>query len=209
MKTAITSTVVAGMLLGAFAAAEAQTTQPAAEPAAPVTVELDGLSVSLPAGFEKFAKDEQTVESESGPIRSVTYVSKSAAGDAIIVSFSEFSGPLLNPNQMMTSGKDSLLKGANAKSESEEPKELDGQPGLHLLFSADQPRPLFGRGQYGVQDDRMYQLIYLAGSPDRRLSPEAELFFGSIDLEEQADAEAPASETPAAKAPPEAAAPSQ
>ncbi len=192
MKSAITSTIVAGMLLGAFATAEAQVTpapapQAPAASATPVTVELDGLSVSLPAGFEEFAKDEKTVESDSGPIRNVTYVSKSAAGEAIIVSFSEFSGPLLNPNQMMTSGKDSLLKGANAKSESEEPRELDGQPGLHLLFSADQPRPLFGRGQYGVQDDRMYQLIYLAGSPDRRISPDAELFFASIDLKEEAE----------------------
>lgn len=186
MKTLITTAAVAAMLLGS-PAAHAQTAAPAqdAAPTAPTPVELDGLNLTLPAGFSKFEKQEQTVESDSGPILNVTHISKSVTGEVIIVSYSDFSGPLLNPNQMMTSGKDSLLKGANAQSESEQFTEVDGNPGMKIDFSAQQPRPLFGRGQYAVDDDRMYQMIFLTNSAERRASPVADLFFSSIDITEQ------------------------
>ena len=205
MKKLIMSAAVAGLLFAGALTASAQTSAPAPAPdttTVPTPVELDGLSLTLPAGFSKFEKQEQTVQSDSGPILNVTNISKSVTGEVIIVSYSDFSGPLLNPNQMMTSGKDSLLKGAGAQSESEEFAELDGNPGMKLLFSAQQPRPLFGRGQYAVDDDRMYQMIFLTNSAERRASPVAETFFSSIDLTEQSP-EAPVETTePAAAAAP-------
>lgn len=205
MKTLITTAVVAGILFAGIPAAYAQSAAPAPVPEVPTPVKLDGLAFTLPAGFSKFETQEQTVESESGPILNVTHVSKSMTGEVIIVSYSDFSGPLLDPNQMMTSGKDSLLKGAGAQSESEEFAELDGNPGLKILFSAQQPKPLFGRGQYAVQDDRMYQLIFLTSTAERRASPVADLFFSSIDLKEQAPE---AGEAPAASPAPEPSEPS-
>ena len=131
MKKLIMSAAVAGLLFAGALTASAQTSAPAPAPdttTVPTPVELDGLSLTLPAGFSKFEKQEQTVQSDSGPILNVTNISKSVTGEVIIVSYSDFSGPLLNPNQMMTSGKDSLLKGAGAQSESEEFAELDGNP---------------------------------------------------------------------------------
>jgi hypothetical protein len=154
--------------------------------AAAATVNLDGFTVDLPAGFSEFTKQEKAIPTESGSIQNITHVSKSEGGDAIIISYSILGGKILDPEKMMAEGRDSLLKSVSGTADSEAPTQLDNHPGLHVSFSAKTPRELYGRTQFGVVDERMYQLIYLTGTADRRTSPEAEQFFNSFNLAEPA-----------------------
>jgi hypothetical protein len=150
---------------------------PAAAEEAAAPPAMDEFIVALPDGFSAFETQTQTIQSQSGPIENVTRVSKSEAGDAIIVSYSEFTGPILNPNQMMEQGFQSLLKSVGATAETQSRRELDARPGLDALFGSDK---LFGRTQLGVDGDRMYQIIYLSPDASRRSAAAADAFFSSF-----------------------------
>lgn len=149
-------------------------------------VEEESFAVTLPDGFSKFAKKQQTVKSESGDIQQVTFVSTAPDGDAVIVTYGEMSGKILDPQATMKSGRDSLINSLRANLASERELEIDGNPALSISFSAEKPRPIFARTDLVVAGPRMYQVIYLGGTQEDLTSVATEMFFSSFDIDEAA-----------------------
>ncbi len=149
-------------------------------------VERDSFSITLPTGFSEFARQQQTVKSESGDIQQVTYVSKGVGGNAVIVTYGTMSGKILEPATMMGSGRDSLVKSLGAKLESEKQLEIDGKPALSIMFTAEKPRPIFARTDLVVVGPRMYQVIFLGVSADALWHESTEQMFNSFDIKEAA-----------------------
>ena len=149
-------------------------------------VQQESWSITLPAGFSEFAKQQQTVKSENGDIQQVTYVSKGTAGNAVIVTYGQMSGKILDPAATMNGGRDSLLKSLGARLENEATVEIDGKPGLSISYSAEKPRPIFARTDLVVAGPRMYQVIYLGASADAIVSETTQQMFKSFDVVESA-----------------------
>ncbi|MGA7616223.1 MAG: hypothetical protein WBX15_13695 [Thermoanaerobaculia bacterium] len=164
-------------------------------------VDNSQFTLTLPAGFGQFAKQEQTVASPNGPIKQTTWVSKAKDGSAFIVSLSKMPGKILDPKAMMDSGRDSLLKSLNATLENESKKEFEGHPGRSILYSASSPRPIFARTDLVISNDSMFQLIYLGFDQSTRQAPEITNSFGSFEVKESAPAAAKANTTAPAATP--------
>lgn len=145
-------------------------------------VNTDAFSVSLPAGFSEFAKQEQVVKTPTGPMNQVTYVSKSPNGEACIVTYGEMSGPILDPKAMMVSGRDGLVKSLGATIEAEKELEINGKKGMTFLYSAAQPRPIFARTDMVVSGARLYNVIYIGPSAEARSNQDVESLFSSFKL---------------------------
>jgi len=145
-------------------------------------VDTDRFHVDFPDWCGKVAKKEQDVDSPSGPIHQVTYVGKATSGAACIVTFSELKATINDPSAMMQSGRDSLIGSLKAKLESEKNLTIAGQPGMSILYSATEPRPIFARTDLIVRDHRMYQLIFLGYTQEQRQQAEASSFFSSFRL---------------------------
>jgi hypothetical protein len=145
-------------------------------------LETDDFVVELPAGYSKPAKQEQTIPSESGPIRQVTYVAKNDTGSAVVVTYSIMTGKILDPAAMMKSGRDSLIKSLNAKVDSEQATQIAGRPSLRLSYSAAEPRPIFARTDFVVHDDKMYQIIFLGASQEERQNAAIARIFDSFKV---------------------------
>ncbi len=149
-------------------------------------VEQDSFSITLPAGFGEFTRQQQTVKSANGDIQQVTFVSKGLAGSAVIVTYGQMTGKILDPTAMMGSGRDSLLKSLGAKLESETQVEIDGKPGLSIVYSAEKPRPIFARTDLVVAGSRMYQVIFLGSSAEAPASESTRQMYSSFDVNEAA-----------------------
>lgn len=144
--------------------------------------ETEAFTVEVPEVLGEFAKQEQTIQDASGPIRQVTWVAKSDDGSACIVAYSEMSGKILDPDAMMKSGRDSLLKSLNATLENERRSDADGAPKLSLNYSAASPRPIFARTDFLVSGQRMYQVIFLGSTPEARQNADVARLFQSFRL---------------------------
>src|SRR5688572_26879045 len=113
---------------------------PAVSAATPV--EEESFSILLPDGFGKFSKKEQTVRAATGDIKQVTFVSTAPDGDAVIVTYGQMSGRILDPAATMKGGRDSLIASIKATPASEKEVEIDGKPGMTLTYTADGPRKI-------------------------------------------------------------------
>ena len=164
-------------------------------------IEEKEFSVALPAGFSEPAKQEKTVDSPSGPITQVTYVSKGQDGSAIILGYSEFAAEITDPAETMNSGRDEFTKAINASYTDEREKVVAGYPARSFLYAAAEPQAMFGRADLVVAGPRMYQLIFLGASQDGVGAPEITNFFRSFALTTPA-ASTQASAKPAQSAPP-------
>jgi hypothetical protein len=158
----------------------------AAAALAQTPVQQDSFSITLPAGFGEFARQEQTVKSQNGDIKQVTYVSKGLQGNAVIVTHGTMTGKILDPAAMMGSGRDSLVKSLGAKLESEKQLEIDGKPALSIAFTAEKPRPIFARTDLVVAGPRMYQIIFLGSSAEALANDSTQVMFSSFDVNESA-----------------------
>lgn len=149
-------------------------------------VDRESFSITLPTGFSEFARQEQTVKSQSGDIKQVTYVSKGVGGNAIIVTYGTMSGKILEPAAMMGSGRDSLIKSLGAALQEEKSLEIDGKPAMSISFTAEKPRPIFARTDLVVVGPRMYQVIFLGASAESLAHESTQQFFQSFDVKESA-----------------------
>jgi hypothetical protein len=149
-------------------------------------VERDSFRITLPAGFEEFARQQQTVKSATGDIKQVTYVSKGTGGNAVIVTYGQMAGKILDASATMTSGRDSLLKSLGATLMNERQVEIDGKPGLSISYTAEKPRPIFARTDLVVAGPRMYQVIFLGASAEALASEATQRMFASFDVRESA-----------------------
>ena len=152
----------------------------------------DAFSVTLPNGFGDAQSQKQTLDSPSGPITQVTYISKSQDGSAVILGYSEFSGTITDPDATLKSGRDSLLKSLGATAKNERSAEVSGHPARTFLYSATSPRLVFGRTDLVVVGPRMYQLIYLGFTQEAIQQADVQGMFSSFRVSDPTPAPSPA-----------------
>lgn len=140
-------------------------------------------SIELPGSCGAAQKHEQKVESPSGPIDVVSYVAKADDGSACIVIYSELSGPITDPESAIDSNRDSLLGQLGVQVEAEKPITVSDFEGRSMQFTTTDPRPVFGRADFVVADDRLYQVIYIGYSQDSRMAMESSEFFNTLQIE--------------------------
>jgi hypothetical protein len=126
----------------------------------------DVFTMTLPSGFAAFTKQVQTSKSPEGEIEITNWISKAPTGEAVVVTMSRMPKKILDPQKLISSTRESLVKSLGGTLESEEP----------LLFSA---KGTFLRAQLTVVDDRVYQLLYVGRSAEQRSAATvAEMFQG-------------------------------
>jgi len=165
------------------------------------TVRNDEFRLTFPNWCGGVQKQEQKVGTPSGDqLNVVTYKAAAENGAPCILSYSEFPGVITDPESTMDNGRDEFLRslGIPAKIENQKDVKVNGQPGLSFRFSADQPRPIFGRTDLVVSGNRLYHLIFVGFSAEQRTEAESSEFFRSFFVE------APAAAAPRARAQAEA-----
>jgi hypothetical protein len=160
-----------------------------AEDAGHVTNEW--FSITLPAGFAQFASQEQTSKAaDGGDIKTTNWVSKAPTGEAVVVTVSRMPGKILDPEKLMASTRDSLIKSLNATLEAEE--KVEGEmPATRLTFKSNSAAFLSSR--LVVSEDRLYQVLYVGRSEEQRSAPATAQLFESFKV--VAVPEAPATTT--------------
>jgi hypothetical protein len=142
----------------------------------------DEFTIELPMECGEVQKQQQRVDSPSGPIDLVTYLARAEDGAACIVTYSELSGPITDAESTINSGRDSLVQQLNVTVETERELSVDGYEGRMVRFTTDQPRPIYGRSDFVVADDRLYQVIYIGFSYDARELIEQAGLFSSLSI---------------------------
>jgi hypothetical protein len=147
-------------------------------------VKGDAFSVTLPEGFGNAEQQKQTVNSPSGPISVVTYISKSNEGSAVILGYSELSGKIMDPDAQLAESRDSLLKQLGATASDERTTKVSGHPARSFNYSASSPRAVFGRTDLVVVGPRIYQLIYLGFTQDEVQKHDVQGMFSTFSVKE-------------------------
>ena len=165
MKTRIGVTLAAVLLVAAAAGAE--------------QVSNDAFSLTLPTGFGAFTSQTQSTAGKDGKVVETTnWISKSPTGEAIVVTLSKMPGKILNPDQMIQGTRDALLKSLNATVDSEE--KIEGEtPAARMQFHS---ANAFLRSRLVVDNDRLYQLLYVGRSAEQRGSPSVADLFTSFHI---------------------------
>ena len=136
----------------------------------------DPFTVSLPPGFAPFTTSTQTTASKDGNIETTNWVSKSTGGEAVIVSISKMPGKILDPEKMIASTRDGLLKSLNATLDGEQQVPGD-QPHTRLLLHSPNA---WVRARLIVSGDTLYQLVYVGHSAEQRDAPAVAEMFNSF-----------------------------
>jgi len=150
----------------------------------PSRVENEFFSLTLPAGFTAFASQQQTVKGADGAdIATTNWVSKAPTGEAAVVTVSKMSGKILDPEKLMASTRDSLLKSLNAKLENEQ--KIEGaMPATVLTFKSESASPAFLTSRLVVNNDKLVQLLYVGRSEEQRSGAAATQLFESFKIVE-------------------------
>lgn len=144
----------------------------------------DIFNLTVPAGYAAFTKQVQTAKSPEGDIETTNWISKAPTGEAVIVTMSRMPGKILDPQKMIASTRESLLKSLGATLESEEPRA--GEPdSSRLLFRSN---GAWFRARFTVMDDRFYQLLYVGRSDEQRQAPAVGQMFESFRIANAAPA---------------------
>ena len=159
----------------------------AAHVAAAQHVEDGAFSITLPEGYSKFTKQEQ----KAGEITATNWISKAPTGEAVVVTMSQMTGKILEPQTMIESTRDSLLKTLNATLEKEQAGD-DGSDALYFFRSAG---AVF-ESRLVVDEDRLFQLLYVGRSDEQRNAPAVTQLFESFTIAKAEPAEAAPAATP-------------
>ena len=133
----------------------------------------DPFTINRPEAYGEFAKQSQTAKSPEGDIETTNWISKAPTGEAVIVTVSRMPGKVLDPQKLITSTRDSLLKSLGAT--------LETEADDRILFAT--PNAFF-QAQFEVVDDRFYQLLYVGRSTEQRTAPVVDQLFESFDIAE-------------------------
>jgi hypothetical protein len=153
----------------------------AAVPAmAQTQVDKEAFDITLPAGFAEFTKQVQKAESPEGTVETTNWVSRAQTGEAVVVTMSKMPGQILDPVKMMDATRDSLLKSLKATLESE--KDLEGENPATLIQFRSEAAVL--QSQLLVDDDRLYQVLYVGRTPEQRAAPAVAQLFASFKVAE-------------------------
>lgn len=163
-------------------------------------VKNEAFSLTLPAGFSDFAKQEKTTESENGPITTATYVSQQPqTKEAIVVTVSTMPKKISDPAKFIASTRDSLIGSLKAKLEDENKGTAENSSVLN--FRTETAQPVFLRSSLQVEDNRFYQVLYVGRTEEQRNAAGTAQAFSSFVIA------APAATPAAAPAPAPAPAP--
>lgn len=145
------------------------------------TVRETEFSVELPPNCTGAKKQVQNIDSPSGPIVNVTYIAQGSDG-ICIVGYSELTGPITEPEMMIDSGRDSLMTELATSIEMESSTDNGDLVGRTIRYSGGAARALYGRTDFVVADDRLYQVVFIGFSGDSRTAVEESPFFSSFDV---------------------------
>lgn len=145
------------------------------------TVRETEFSIQLPPNCTGAKKQVQNIDSPSGPIVNVTYIAQGSDG-ICIVGYSELTGPITEPAMMIDSGRDSLMNELATSIEMESSTDDGDLVGRTIRYSGGAARPLYGRTDFVVADDRLYQVVFIGFSGDSRTAAEESSFFNSFDV---------------------------
>ena len=120
--------------------------------------------LTLPDGYAEYTTQTQNVASPEGQIETTNWISRGKSGEAVIVTVSKMPGKILDPQRLITSTSESLLKSLGATLESSEPRE-GALPSTRVLFHSN---AAWFRARFTVVDDRLYQLLYVGRSAEQR-----------------------------------------
>jgi hypothetical protein len=145
--------------------------------AAQTTIEKDSFGITLPAGFGEFTKQVQKTESPEGTVETTNWVSRDAqSGQAVVVTVSKMPGKILDPDKMIDSTRDSLLKSLKASIESEQ--DITGEmPSTLIQFRSD---AAVLQSKLLVDEDRLFQVLYVGRTPEQRSAPAVGQLFSSF-----------------------------
>lgn len=164
MKWAQKAVVVAVVLL-AVPAAFAQAVQ----------VDNESFGITLPAGFGEFAKQSQESDSPGGKVQTTNWVSKAPTNEAVVVTVSKMPAKILDPQKLIASTRESLVKSLKATIESEQ----SAEGGAANDFSAT-TGSVFLRSHLEVNDDTLIQVLYVGRSAEQRAVPAVSDLFQSF-----------------------------
>ncbi len=169
------------LILGAAASLLLVIVPAIASAADAVAVSNDAFSITLPPGFAAFTSQSQKTTSADGTIETTNWVSKAPTGEAVVVTVSKMPGKILDAEKMTGSTRDSLLKALKATVESEQ-KVTGAVPGTQVLFKSEGATPAFLSARLLVQDNRLYQILYVGRSADQRNAPAIAQVFDSFTI---------------------------
>jgi hypothetical protein len=132
------------------------------------------------ATFGEFAGQTQKTDGENGVIETTNYVSKAPTGEAIVVTMSKMPATILDPQKMIDSTKDSLLKSLGATVEKED--RIEGSRAETALLFRNDSAPVFLRSRLLVEDDRFYQILYVGRTEEQRASSAIGSVFTSFEI---------------------------
>lgn len=147
----------------------------------PTPVSNSAFEITLPAGFAAFEEKTQSSKGEEGTIETHNWISKAPTGEAIVVTVSTMPGKILDPEKLMNSTRDSLLKSLNATVETQEKVEGD-VPATRILFKSSGATPVFLRARMAVRGDQMVQVLYVGRSEEQRSAASITGAFDSFRL---------------------------
>lgn len=151
-------------------------------------VDKEAFDITLPAGFAEFTKQVQKAESPDGTVETTNWISRAQTGEAVVVTMSKMPGKILDPEKMMNATRDSLLKSLKATVESEQA--LPGEKKSTMIQFRSDAAVL--QSQLLVDEDRLFQVLYVGRTPEQRSAPAvAQLFSSFKPAEAPKVAEAP------------------
>jgi hypothetical protein len=125
-------------------------------------------TIALPEGYAGFTKQTQTADSPDGKIETTNWVSKAPTGEALVVTLSKMPGKILDPEKLITSTRDTLLKSLGASAETD----------ANLFRS----KAAVFRSHFVVDEDRFFQLLYVGRSDEQRNAPVVGQVFESFKV---------------------------
>ena len=139
----------------------------------------NAFDITLPAGFSEFDRQVQTAESPEGPVETTNWVSRADTGEAVVVTVSKMPGQILDPDKLIDATRDSLLKSLKATLENEQ--DLEGEQRATILkFRSQSENPVYLQSRLAVDDDRLYQVLYVGRSAEQRAAPAVAQLFSSF-----------------------------
>jgi len=131
-------------------------------------------TLNLPASFgppTKASAKAQNIETD-------TWVAKAPTGEAIVVSVSKMPAKITDPAKVMDSTRDSLLKSVNGTLESEQTIAGDMPSRLFVFRSGS----AFLRSRLYVDNDKLYQLLYVGRTEEQRADPAVAQMFDTFKI---------------------------
>jgi hypothetical protein len=132
--------------------------------------EADPFTVTLPEGYGVFAKQVQSTDSPEGKIETTNWVAKAPTGEAVVVTMSRMPGRILDAGKLIDSMRQSLRKSVGATTESD----------VNLFRTG---AAVF-RSHYVIDEDRLFQLLYVGRSDEQRNHASVAQLFESFKLAE-------------------------